>query len=177
MRDFLLAGPKKSRHWLSLKKSPRPRPLPYVRHSCHESIGEPMCRHCVFMVSSQYRHSVVMLRSRCRHHDYTVTTPWRHHDNTVMTLWRHREKMFVFLFKNNCRFLLEVLPFVVSQCVGTVSSWCRHSVVMVRSRCRHNYTHETYRVAISAKTWVACICTLYILTCDTLKRILCHKKA
>ena len=35
--------------------------------------------------------------------------------------------------------------------------------------CRHDYTHKTYRVAISTKTWVECIRTLYTLISDILK--------
>ena len=66
---------------------------------------------------------------------------------------------------------------IFSRCsVVIVLSQCHHGVVMVSSWCRHDYTHETYRVAISTKTWVECICTLYTLISNILIRILCHKK-
>ena len=117
-----------------------------------------------------------------QHHDVTVTTPWRHRGDTVATPWRHRDDTMMTNDDTSIRNLqLFKKKNNLAKHFLTLSSWCRpqcrHGVVTVSSWCRQDNTHETYRVAISTKTWVACICTLYTLISDILKRIFVIKRS
>ena len=113
-----------------------------------------------------------------QHHDDTVTTPWRHRGDTMTTPWHHDDKWRHFYQKS--AIILKQKNNLAKHFL-TLSSWCRpqcrHGVVTVSSWCRQDNTHETYRVAISTKTWVACICTLYTLISDILKRIFVIKRS